>query len=343
MVSVVVPCYNCEETLSRCIQSIRIQTRAEIEIVLVDDGSIDKTGEMCDRAAKEDRRIRVFHQENKGLMNAWKRGVLEATGEFIAFCDADDYMDDNMIEVLENKAIHYQADIVISGKADEYSNGTILYIDNRLAEGFYKKKDIQSKILPVYFSNGQMQSNIILAGRWVKLFRKSLLVENFSYLDDSISLGEDDLTTFSTVLSAESIYCIQNFYPYHYVKHQDSMIGRYDKNMFQKFLDLRNQMYLVAQARNYSNLDQIDAEFLSNTLLCMKKEISRNKNGNYSCVKQRLSAMRENIIFNAIINKCDISKYEVKSKIFAYLIIKKRYLAVYILTKFGDSLGIGKA
>ena len=81
MISFVVPCYNCEKTFERCISSIRNQTYNQIEIVLVDDGSTDQTYALCEEAAKEDARVKVVHQNNGGLMNAWKRGVREASGE----------------------------------------------------------------------------------------------------------------------------------------------------------------------------------------------------------------------------------------------------------------------
>ena len=321
MVSVIVPCYNCERTLDRCINSIRNQTQTVLEVVLVDDGSKDKTGEICDDTAKLDTRIKVVHQENNGLMNAWKRGVLEASGEFIAFCDADDYIDANMIEIFEDKAIQYQVDIVMGGMRQEYSDGTVIYADNRLEEGYYEKKDIEGVVLPSYFSSGKMQSGIILASRCVKLFRKEFLVKILSCLNENISLGEDDLTIFASVLAANSIYCMKNFFPYHYVKNSDSMIVKYDKNMFQKLLNLREQMLFVARTWSYGYVNQIDAEFVSNVLLCIKKEICRNKEDNYRGVRRRVAEMRENEIFSNIVSKCDISKYELKSKIFAYFII----------------------
>lgn len=342
MVSIIVPCYNCEKTFDRCIKSIQAQTQPQLEIILVDDGSEDGTAQMCDKAAEGDSRIKVIHQKNKGLMNAWKEGVFVAAGEYVAFCDSDDYIDNNMIEVLEKKAVQYHVDIVLGGMVREFPDKTIDYADNKLAEGYYRRKDIEDKIMPSYFSCGQMQSRIILASRDTKLFRKDLLIANFQYLDDGISLGEDVLTTFASILSADSIFCLNGFYPYHYMKNNSSMIGKYDENMFQKYLDLRERLRFVAGVYNYIYMNQIDMEFLSNTLLCMKKEISRNKGVGYRKVCARLKYMRENAIMNEVMQRNSIKQYDMKSKMFAWFIVNKQYYLVYFITKAADFFKMGK-
>ena len=98
-ISVIVPIYKVENYLNRCVESIRKQTYRNLEIILVDDGSPDACGEMCDRYAQEDSRIRVIHKENGGLSDARNAGIEVAAGEYIAFIDSDDWIDDKMYEV----------------------------------------------------------------------------------------------------------------------------------------------------------------------------------------------------------------------------------------------------
>lgn len=343
MISIVIPCYNCEKTFTRCLNSIRRQTQQKFEIVLVDDGSTDGTYGLCEAATKEDARIRVIHQANKGLMNAWKSGVCAARGEYIAFCDSDDWIEPDLIENLEKKIENFHVDILLYGMTVEYEDKIVEYVDNQLAEGVFTKEDISQRILPRYFSDGKMESGIMLSSRFTKLFRRELLIRNMDMLDDRISVGEDGLTTFVLVLSAESIYCIKKYYPYHYMRNGESMIGKYDETLFRKYVYLKNEMDRVAEKYQYLYTEQLDAAFLSNVLLCMKKEICRNKAEGYRGVRRRLIKMRENRIFDNIISKCNVSKYEWKSKIFVQLIIKKQYWAVYVMTKLADALGIGKA
>lgn len=342
MISIVVPCYNCEKTFTRCIESLCCQTQPKIEIVLVDDGSTDRTYELCERAADRDVRIKVIHQGNKGLMNAWKRGVVEASGEYIAFCDSDDWIEPDLVMTMEDKIARFHADLYLFGMRVEYEDKTIEYQNNQLEEGYYGKADILEKVLPIFFSAGSMQSEIMLMSRDTKVFRRKLLMRNLNQLNDEISLGEDDLTTFISVLSAESLYCLKNFYPYHYMRNNESMIGKYDELMYQKFLDLKKQIDKIAQLYQYPYKEQIEANFLSNTLLCMKKEICRNKTSGYQELRGKLSCMRENETFIQGIRHCSIKKYELKSKIFAFLVIKKWYCVLIVLTKTMDSLRHGK-
>lgn len=342
MISIIVPCYNCEKTFERCINSIRNQTYQQIEIILVDDGSIDSTFKLCEDVAKEDGRIKVIHQKNGGLMNAWKKGVRNASGEYIAFCDSDDYVDADLAETVAKKIDESHADIILYGMKVEYTNGKVEINDNRLEKGFYAKEDIVNSILPNYFDNGQMQSEMILASRDTKVVKRALFMKIIDHLNVEISLGEDELTTFAAVLSAESIYCMDHYYPYHYMRNDESMIGRYDPEMFHKFLALRKQSIKIAEIYSYPHKEQIEKVFVSHTLLCMKKEISRNQRSGYREVKRNLICMREDTDFKNALSLIEAKKYKGKSRVFLELVIRKRYFLLYVITSIISCFGIGK-
>lgn len=343
MISIVIPCYNCEKTIDYCLKSIKSQTKRNIEIVLVDDGSTDATAAICDREKQLDQRIRVIHQKNQGLMNAWKTGVRESTGTHIAFCDSDDYIDSNMLEELEKNALEYDADIVICGMLAEYEDGSNEIYDNRLEGGVYSKIDIQNRILPKYFSDGDMESSICLASRDVKLFKREILLNNFEFLDESITMGEDDLTTFAAFLCARKVVCIKDFYPYHYVRNNSSMIGAYDSHRFDKAIHLREALLKVAEEYNYLYKNQIEDHFISLALLCAKKEICRNKTVSYVGICSNLKKMRQNPILDHALCECSIKGYKMNSKIFALFFKFKMYRLLYFITKVVDLIGIGKA
>lgn len=114
-VSVVIPMYNVEKYLDTCVQSVRKQTLQNIEIILVDDGSPDRCGDMAEEYAKQDLRIRVVHRENGGLGPARNSGMEVATGEYIGFVDSDDWIEPQMFEELYNAATQHNADICFSG------------------------------------------------------------------------------------------------------------------------------------------------------------------------------------------------------------------------------------
>ena len=115
LISVIVPVYNVENYLPRCLDSIINQTYTNLEILLVDDGATDNSGKLCDEYAQKDNRIRVFHKENGGVSSARNMGLDNATGEYIAFVDSDDYIDKCMYEIMLNSSVQNNADIVVCG------------------------------------------------------------------------------------------------------------------------------------------------------------------------------------------------------------------------------------
>ena len=115
IVSIIVPVYKVENEIDRCIQSILNQTYTSIEIILVDDGSPDKCPQICDKYAKQDKRIKVIHKENGGLSDARNVGLDMAKGEYIAFIDSDDWVEDSFIEQLLTNLISTNSDISICG------------------------------------------------------------------------------------------------------------------------------------------------------------------------------------------------------------------------------------
>ncbi len=123
MISVIVPVYNVEPYLAGCLDSILSQTYRDLEILLIDDGSTDRGGTICDEYAAKDPRIRVFHTENRGLSAARNRGLDEAKGEYVGFVDSDDRIDPDMFEYLLEAAERTGADVTECGVFVEYPTG----------------------------------------------------------------------------------------------------------------------------------------------------------------------------------------------------------------------------
>ena len=124
LITVIVPVYNIKDYLPRCVRSITAQTYPQLEIILVDDGSTDGTGELCDRLAKEDGRIRVYHKENGGSSSARNLALAHAAGEYVGFVDSDDYIDPRMYELLMKgiQEFHVSAAQVARDEIDEKGN-----------------------------------------------------------------------------------------------------------------------------------------------------------------------------------------------------------------------------
>ena len=164
-VSVVVPVYKVEKFIDQCVRSIQNQTYNNLEIILVDDGSPDTCPAICDTYAAQDDRIKVIHQENAGLSKAREKGLRQATGEYVAFVDSDDWIEENAIEELLSAAEQYNADIVICDwKVFEKEHPNGLALTQESLEGA-SLSDIREGFLLDRFSNFM----------WNKMYRRSLL------------------------------------------------------------------------------------------------------------------------------------------------------------------------
>lgn len=195
MISVIVPVYNVEPYLRQCIDSILAQTYRDFELILVDDGSPDNCGAICDEYARRDSRIRVIHQENGGLSAARNAGIDIATGEYISFVDSDDVILDTYLEMLLNVALTQQADISVCGMMT-FADGTTpnLVSCQDVSVDAMSGRDA---CMSIYRMDGRVP---VMA--WGKLYRTGLF-EGIRYPAGRIH--EDDATTPQVLYNADRV------------------------------------------------------------------------------------------------------------------------------------------
>jgi glycosyltransferase involved in cell wall biosynthesis len=204
-VSIIVPCYMVEKYLDRCMESVVNQSLKEIEIILVDDGSKDNVPIICEKWRKEDDRIRVIHKNNEGLGLARNTGLELAKGIYVAFIDSDDYVDKQMYEILYEKAILCDADIVYSGVNKVNLNGEkipySLYDDNFKGEKIYQLL-CDTIASPVGNPNPNMRTGSV----WRGIFRRSILVDNqIIFRSERLILCEDSVFNLELYPKCKSI------------------------------------------------------------------------------------------------------------------------------------------
>lgn len=168
-ISIIVPIYNVEKYLRRCIDAILNQTISNLEIILVDDGSPDLCPQICDEYAKRDNRIVVIHQENGGLSAARNAGIKAAKGEYIGFVDSDDYISPNMYELLYDNIEHYDADIAICNFEYVDDNGNALNRPSPMKTEVLTNKQALRKL--------EEKRWTYYVTAWNKLYRRSLFDE----------------------------------------------------------------------------------------------------------------------------------------------------------------------
>ena len=221
LVSIIVPIYMIDRYIGICIESIINQSYKNIEILLVDDGSKDRSAEICDLYAKKDCRIKVIHKPNGGLVSARKAGLQESNGEYISYVDGDDWIGTGFIESLVTAAVSNNADMVCAGQTrDLFSKSA--HFTNNIPSGVYSDKKLEQLWLSM-ISLGPYYRNGISTYVWNKLFRRNILLDAQFAVDNRISIGEDGTVTYPTLLKCNCVVVTDNV-AYHYRQREDSML-----------------------------------------------------------------------------------------------------------------------
>jgi len=219
LVSVIVPVYKAEKWLEACVKGLINQTYRNIEILLVDDGSPDNSGTMCDEYAKNDSRIKVVHKENGGVSSARNVGIENSNGEYLVFVDSDDIVGVRMIENLWLRMKETEADIVIAGRTEFYGDNEKQY--SELNEE-YNQHDFFVRFLEDYAKKTR-----ILASPWAKLYRKAIIEQEpkLRYVKRD---AEDKIFNVEYFLRCEKIaFCDDCSYKYRVAASGESTFARY--------------------------------------------------------------------------------------------------------------------
>lgn len=220
LISVIIPIYNTQRYLDKCIRSVLDQTYRNIEVLLINDGSTDASGEICERYALEDSRIVYIHTINQGRVKARKLGMERCTGDIITFVDSDDWLEPNAYEEMYNSMLSSGADIVIFGYFEsgrDYDKP----IYNTLEAGIYEGVQLEQE----FFTQMLYAKDFFVFGiqpfLWNKLYRRKYIEPYIMRLDERLVVGEDVVCLYPALLSATRIRIVDEAC-YHYVQHSDS-------------------------------------------------------------------------------------------------------------------------
>ena len=221
IISVIVPIYNIERYVGQCIESIINQTYKNLDIILVDDGSTDRSGALCDLYAKKDRRIRVIHKQNGGLVSARKAGIKIAKGYYVGNVDGDDYLYNNFFKELYEAIETSNADLVVAGFSRVlFERVQKLY--SNIKEGVYTGESLNG-LKSKFISCEEFYRNGITTYLWNKLFIREKLQTYQLAIENSISIGEDAAVVYPYIADCNKIIVINNT-DYHYRQREDSML-----------------------------------------------------------------------------------------------------------------------
>lgn len=215
MISIIVPVYNAEQYLHRCIDSILAQSYTHFELLLIDDGSKDASGDICDEYAAKDTRVRVFHKENGGVSSARNLGLDNAQGDYITFCDADDYVGTEWLAAYRD-AIAGDIDLAIQGYYVIDGRNTV---EKLLQPHSGNSIEAKRKLIESQFAQDTYYY------LWVKLFRRDLLEAHHIRFDKQSVLGEDTQFISKYLEYAVSFKCIDSLGYYYILPSQKKIYG----------------------------------------------------------------------------------------------------------------------
>lgn len=276
--SVLIPVYNVEIYLRKCIESVLQQTYQNFEVILIDDGSTDLSGEICNEFAKKDSRIKYFSQENNGLIITRRKALSKSTGDFYLFLDSDDYWEKNLLETVNKVIISQQCDLVLFKykrfvKEEQYIGSN--NIDFKINSIFYEEN--KEKLFEEILSSSKL-NNLVC-----KVVKKTILDDTDYEKYKNIKSAEDLLQSLPLLYNSEKIVLIDNKL-YNYRCSPNSITQSFNVNRFNDFTTVRKILLDYTKKLkidNYKNLELFYRFYIKSTLNyvedLMNSSISNNE------------------------------------------------------------------
>lgn len=325
-VSVIIPVYNSEKYLKSCIESIRKQTYTDLEIILVDDGSTDKSGKICDEYMKMDTRIVAIHQENQGVSTARNNGLKAATGKYVRFIDSDDYIGADNIKNMVSAIIENGSDLAVQ-------NLTFSYKNRRSDKLYLKSKSpcvgIDEYLEEMIWGFGITQTNALYSSSCNKMYRLDLIKNKNIIFNKNMLFNEDSMFNIEYLSMAEKI-CITSDSYYYRKDVSHSITSKYYNPIV--YTKIYNKIYksLIVLFKSRNSYEKNKDKFydfycrvikLDCRNICDNREIKLRQKIKY------LMKLRDSILISTKIND------KAKNNILVYLIEKKSYLSIIIIFK----------
>lgn len=273
-VSIIVPVYNCEKHLARCLDSLTNQTLKDIEIILINDGSIDNSGAICDKYSIMDNRIVVIHKKNSGISDTRNLGINVAQGEYIGFVDSDDFVELRMFEKLYTAAIQNKCDVSICNYYS-YFNKDNFYISNEnLKEGIYDSDTILMKFIGNNIN--EFEKPFYLASVWRCLYKKALISKTKF---PPIKTIEDRLFNIEILCKTKNVYYLSEAL-YYYFYNTSSITKTYQSEMIKDYVYSNEKVYYLLGDRTFIFEEQLFTSKLRHYVTLIRNEANINNKNN---------------------------------------------------------------
>ncbi|WDL92124.1 glycosyltransferase family 2 protein [Bacillus sp. HNR-4] len=331
--SVLIPVYNVEKFIAKCIESVLNQTYQNFEVILINDGSTDSSGIVCEEYAKKDNRLKLYHQNNQGLMTSRQNAISKASGDFCLFLDSDDYWDTELLEKI-NRTIHeYNCDLVIfkykrvSEKGEFISEAPSIFKDETVFDNRNKEKLFKNII------NSSNLNNLVC-----KAVKRNLL-NNIDYSQHyGVKNGEDLLQSLPLLYKSEKTLYI-NSALYNYRTVLSSMTNTLNVNFLKDITVVRGSLLYYLKQLGMDTEDNLK-EFYQFYMRLVLNYIFELMNSDIP-KKDKItiiSKFQQEQLYKETIEKVKVSGFSLEKQILFYLISKNYYKAIFIYAKVINSL-----
>lgn len=333
LITIIVPVYNVEKYISECVDSLISQTYRNIEIILVDDGSTDKSGEICESYATYDSRIKVIHKRNEGLGFARNTGLTVARGKFVTFIDSDDKADADLVENLINEIYEENGDTCIGGYKRISENG-IVGFEERYDKTTFKEKDIYDKLFARMLGSAPDKHDAIRMSVWNVMYSMDIIREhNIEFPSERIFISEDIIWDSEYYKYAQKAIVIDST-AYNYRITPGSLTQKYKPDMLEKICVLYDEM-CNRLSGDKMKITRLQRQFFVNLRACIKQEcFSVSKKGDAE-IKTAIKEIVNNHVVHTVSNEYLKVIHQGKQKLFVWAVRYKYVTLLYLLNKVG--------
>ena len=270
LVTIVVPVYNVEKYLNECVDSLLGQTYKNIEIILVDDGSTDKSGSICDAYAAADSRVKVIHKPNEGLGFARNTGLKAAQGKYVTFIDSDDKADEDLVEKLEKKICETGGDTCIGGFKRISENGIVSY-EEKYEEEVFEGEAVYNKLFARMLGSAPDKHDAVRMSVWNVLYSMDIIrARNIAFPSERVFISEDIIWDSEYYKYAKKAAVISST-AYNYRITPGSLTQKYKPDMLDKICVLYNEM-CSRLSGDKTKITRLQRQFFVNLRACIKQE-----------------------------------------------------------------------
>lgn len=295
LVSIIIPVYNGEKYIKKCLEEVTKQTYSNIEIIVLNDGSIDNTSGILDSCCKKYKKIKVIHKNNTGVSDTRNLGIQEASGEYILFLDSDDFLEKNTIEEMVKKIGNRDIDMVIFGFKVLGSKNRLN--DTAILHTMLYSNDVKTDLLKTIIST----KNNIFGYAWRALYSKKMLQSNDVFFPKGIKISEDYMFLLNAIYHSNTILVDDNEY-YLYNINDQSMSIKYIPSLLNDMLFVNQWVYDIIVKENEGLLGGYYC-CMCNTYLRFVQNTVRNRNISLKDKIALVKKVKKEEKFNKYINK----------------------------------------